>query len=420
MNAEIISVGTELLMGQILNTNARYISGRLADFGVNLYYHVTVGDNPARLKECIRTGFSRSDILIFTGGLGPTEDDLTKETVADYFGLELELNEEYKEKLLERMASHGYQCTPNNLKQVMFPREHCIILPNPNGSAPGCIMEMDGKAAIMMPGPPWEMEPMFEEQVVPYLQMRSSCRFYSRTLRIFGRGESQVEHDIQDIVDAQSNPTIAPYAKASETTLRITARCGNDEEGEKLILPVMDAICERIGEYVYSTHGREMHQVCAELMEKNGLKLAVAESCTGGLIASRLISVPGSSGWLVEGAVTYSPEAKMRRLGVKAETLNRYTVVSAETAMEMAEGIRLTSGADIGISTTGYAGPSGAPEEIGRVFVGLSTKDGAEAYEFNLKGDREKIRSSAALNALNLLRKLILSKGMYKSHCYMI
>lgn len=420
MNAEIISVGTELLMGQILNTNARYISGRLADFGINLYYHITVGDNHDRLKECIRTGFSRSDILIFTGGLGPTEDDLTKETIADLFGLELVINEEYKQKLIERMISRGYQCTPNNFKQVMFPTEHCIILPNPNGSAPGCIIEMDGKAAIMMPGPPWEMEPMFEAQVVPYLQKRSNCRFYSRTLRIFGRGESQVEHDIQDIVDAQTNPTIAPYAKAAETTLRITARCTDEEEGERLVLPVMEAICERVGEYVYSSHGADMHEVCAELLAKNGLKLAVAESCTGGMIASQLISVPGSSNWLIEGAVTYSPEAKMRRLGVKAETLEKYTDVSAQTAKEMAEGIRLTSGADIGISTTGYAGPSGAPDQIGRVFIGISTDDGTEAYEFNIKGNRERIRGVATLNTMNLLRKLILSKGMYKPDYHMI
>ncbi len=420
MNAEIISVGTELLMGQILNTNARYISARLADFGINLYYHITVGDNHDRLKECIRTGFSRSDILIFTGGLGPTEDDLTKETIADYFGLELVVYEDHKQKLIERMVSRGYQCTPNNFKQVMFPKEHCIILPNPNGSAPGCIMEMDGKAAIMMPGPPWEMEPMFEAQVVPYLQKLSSCQFYSRTLRIFGRGESQVEHDIQDIVDSQTNPTIAPYAKSAETTLRITARCIDKEEGEKLILPVMDAICERIGEYVYSSHGAEMHEVCAELLAKNGLKLAVAESCTGGMIASRLISVPGSSEWFIEGAVTYSPEAKMRRLGVKAETLEKYTAVSAETAKEMAEGIRLSSGADIGISTTGYAGPSGAADQVGRVYIGVSHKDGTQADEFNLKGSRERIRGTATLNALNLLRKLILSKGMYKPTVYMI
>lgn len=420
MNAEIISVGTELLMGQILNTNARYISARLADLGINLYYHITVGDNHDRLKDCIRTGFSRSDILIFTGGLGPTEDDLTKETIADYFGLELVIYEDYKQKLIERMVSRGYQCTPNNFKQVMFPKEHCIILPNPNGSAPGCIIEMDGKAAIMMPGPPWEMEPMFEAEVVPYLQKLSSCQFYSRTLRIFGRGESQVEHDIQDIVDAQTNPTIAPYAKSAETTLRITARCADEEEGEKLILPVMGAICERIGEYIYSSHGAEMHEVCAELLAKNGLKLAVAESCTGGMIASRLISVPGSSEWFIEGAVTYSPEAKMRRLGVKAETLEKYTVVSAETAKEMAEGIRLSSGADIGISTTGYAGPSGAADQVGQVFIGVSHKDGTQAYEFNLKGSRERIRGTATLNALNLLRKLILSKGMYKPTVYMI
>ena len=420
MNAEIISVGTELLMGQILNTNARYISGRLADFGINLYYHITVGDNHDRLKDSIRTGFSRSDILIFTGGLGPTEDDITKETIAEYFGLELVIYEDYKEKLIERMVSRGYQCTPNNFKQVMFPKEHCIILPNPNGSAPGCIIEMDGKAAIMMPGPPWEMEPMFEAQVVPYLEKRSNCRFYSRTLRIFGRGESQVEHDIQDIVDRQTNPTIAPYAKASETTLRITARCGDEAEGEALILPVMDEICDRIGEYVYSSHGLEMHQVCAELLSKNQLKLAVAESCTGGMIASQLVSVPGSSGWFIEGVVTYSPEAKMRRLGVKAETLDQYTDVSAETAKEMAEGIRISSGADIGISTTGYAGPSGAPDQIGHVFIGVSDKDGVQAYEFHFKGSRERVRITASLNALNLLRKLILSKGMYKPHYYMI
>ena len=420
MNAEIISVGTELLMGQILNTNARYISGRLADFGINLYYHITVGDNHDRLKDSIRTGFARSDILIFTGGLGPTEDDLTKETIADYFGLELVLYEEYKEKLIERMVSRGYQCTPNNFKQVMFPKEHCIILPNPNGSAPGCIIEVDGKAAIMMPGPPWEMEPMFEAQVVPYLEKRSNCRFYSRTLRIFGRGESQVEHDIQDIVDRQTNPTIAPYAKAAETTLRITALCGGEEEGDALIIPVMDEICDRIGEYVYSSHGLEMHQVCAELLSKNKLKLAVAESCTGGMIASQLVSVPGSSEWFVEGAVTYSLEAKMRRLGVKADTLDKYTDVSAETAMEMAEGIRISSGADIGISTTGYAGPSGAPDQIGHVFIGVSDKDGVQAYEFHLKGSRERVRSTTSLNALNLLRKLILSKGMYKPHYHMI
>ncbi|MBR5292732.1 MAG: competence/damage-inducible protein A [Clostridia bacterium] len=420
MNAEIISVGTELLMGQILNTNARYISGRLADLGINLYYHITVGDNHDRLKDSIKTGFSRSDILIFTGGLGPTEDDLTKETIADYFGLELIIYEDYKEKLIERMVSRGYQCTPNNFKQVMFPKDHCIILPNPNGSAPGCIIEMDGKAAIMMPGPPWEMEPMFEAQVVPYLEKRSNCRFYSRTLRIFGRGESQVEHDIQDIVDLQTNPTIAPYAKAAETTLRITARCGDEAEGEELILPVMDEICDRIGEYVYSSHGKEMHEVCAELLSKNQLKLAVAESCTGGMIASQLVSVPGSSEWFIEGAVTYAPEAKMCRLGVKAETLDKYTDVSAETAMEMAEGIRISSGADIGISTTGYAGPSGAPDQVGHVFIGVSHRDGVQAYEFHFKGSRERVRITATLNALNLLRKLILSKGMYKPHCYMI
>ncbi len=411
MNAEIISVGTELLMGQILNTNTRYLSCRMADFGINMYYHVTVGDNPIRLRECIENAFFRSDIVLFTGGLGPTEDDLTKETVADYFGLELVMNEEYKAWLLERMSSRGYPCTPNNLKQVMFPAEHCTVLPNPRGTAPGCIMEKDGKAAILMPGPPWEMEPMFEESVVPYLQRRSNCIFYSRTLRIFGKGESQVEYAIKDIVDAQSNPTIAPYAKAAETTLRITARCKDEQEGEELIQPVMCAIEERVGEFIYSTHGRELHEVCAELLKESGLKLAVAESCTGGLVASRLISVPGSSEWFLEGDVTYSREAKIRRLGAKRETLEKYTDVSAETAKEMADGIRIQSGADIGISTTGYAGPTGAPGLIGQVFIGVSTAEGCEAYELMLRGNRERVRDGAVLNALNLLRKQIIAKN---------
>lgn len=416
MVAEIITVGTEILMGQILNTNTRYISGRLADFGIDLFYHVTVGDNPKRLTETIKEGFSRSDILIFTGGLGPTEDDITKETVAEVLGLELKVNEECKEILESRMRTHGYACTPNNYKQIMFPETNCIILPNPNGSAPGCIMEKNGKAAILMPGPPWEMEPMFEGSVVPYLQKLSSCKFYSRTMRIFGMGESQVEHAIQHIVDAQTNPTIAPYAKAAETTLRLTARCESEEEGEALIRPVMDAICEIVGEYVYSTHGRDMHEVCAELLVKSGLKLAIAESCTGGLIASQLISVPGSSNWLIEGAVTYSCDAKMRRLGVKSETLEKYTAVSEETAKEMAEGIRLTSGADIGISTTGYAGPGSDPD-VGRVFIGISSQYGTEAKEFRFRGNRDKIRNTAALNALNLLRKFILENACNVDSC---
>lgn len=411
MVAEIITVGTEILMGQILNSNTRYISGRLADFGIHLFYHVTVGDNPNRLAETIKVGFERSDILIFTGGLGPTEDDITKETVAAVMGLELKVNEECKAALEKRLNAHGYTCTPNNYKQVMFPETNCIILPNPNGTAPGCIMEKDGKSAILMPGPPWEMEPMFESSVVPYLQSLSNCKFYSRTLRIFGMGESQVEHNIKKIVDAQTNPTIAPYAKAGETTLRLTAKCQSEEEGEALIKPVMDEIFRIVGEYVYSTHGRDMHEVCAELLVKSGLKLAVAESCTGGMIASRLVSVPGSSNWLLEGAVTYSCDAKIRRLGVRKETLDKYTDVSEQTAREMAEGIRTTSGADIGISTTGYAGPGGDADKLGMVFIGISSKYGTDVKEFRFRGDREKVRNAATLSALNLLRKFILENA---------
>jgi len=412
ISAEIITVGTEILMGQILNSNARYISARLADMGVNLYHHITVGDNHQRLLSAIKEGFSRADVLIFTGGLGPTEDDITKEVVAEAMGLgELQLHDESKAALEARFKASGYACTPNNYKQAMFPIEGCTVLPNPNGSAPGCIMEKDGKAAILMPGPPWEMEPMFEAQAVPFFERRSGQVFHSRTIRIFGMGESQVAHSIRDITAAQENPTIAPYATAGETTLRVTARCKDHDQGEAMVQPVIDAICGRVGEFVYSTHGRGMEEVCALLLERAGLKLAVAESCTGGLVASRLISVPGSSQWFLEGSVAYSPAAKIRTLGVKEATLNEFTDVSAETACEMAEGIRRLTGADIGLSTTGYAGPGGAAGQVGRVFVGLSSVAGTQAGEFTFRGNRQRVRDLAVLNALNLVRKFILNNA---------
>lgn len=406
MIAEIVCVGTELLMGQVLNTDAKFMASRLADLGVNLYYQVTVGDNPKRLRDTLKTALDRSDVVITSGGLGPTGDDLTKETAAELLGLTLEYDPASLKMLEDRFRAFGKEMTPNNLKQAMFPKES-IILPNPNGTAPGCIMEKNGKAIILLPGPPRELFPMFTDSVMPYLEERSNTKLYSRVLRIFGMGESTLEYTLKDLIEAQTNPTIAPYALLSEVTLRITARCKDAEEGERLIAPVIDEIKRRIGDVIYSFDDEPLEKVCADLLTEHHKTLAVAESCTGGMIASTLVGIPGSSKWFMEGAVTYSNEAKMRRLGVSEATLAQYGAVSRETAKEMAEGMRRTGCSDYAIATTGIAGPDGGTKEkpVGLVYIALAAPDGTEVREFHFTGDRSKVRHSTMLNALDFLRR---------------
>jgi nicotinamide-nucleotide amidase len=405
MNGELISVGTELLMGNILNTNAQYISQKLADLGINCYLQTTVGDNPARLEEAVHGALNRADIVILTGGLGPTCDDLTKETVSEAFHKKLVLDEESLMYIRTRFAAMGREMTPNNVKQAMFP-EGCKILANPNGTAPGCILEENGKAAILLPGPPNEMEPMFDACVIPYLEKRSGFRLYSRMVRIFGKGESSVEYELRDLMDGE-NPTVAPYALASEVKLRVTARCKNEEEGERLTAPVIARIRARLGDVVYSDEGKELHEVCADLLLGHGKTVAVAESCTGGMLASKFIGIPGSSRWFVEGCVTYSNDAKIKRLGVSSETIERYGAVSEQTALEMARGILKTSGADYGLATTGIAGPDGGTKDkpVGLVYIALASKDKEIAKELRLTGGRERIRNLTCLNILDMLRR---------------
>ena len=409
MSAELISVGTELLMGNIVNTNAQYISQRLADLGIDSYLQTTVGDNHDRLVEAVHGALRRADIVILTGGLGPTADDLTKETVSDAFGKKLVLDEASLEYIKARFAKRGHEMTPNNVKQAYFP-EGCIILPNPNGTAPGCIVETEAKAAILMPGPPNEMVPMFEASVLPYLEKRSGYMLKSKMLRIFGKGESSVEYELKDIMASQTNPTIAPYALNGEMKLRVTARCRAVEDADAIMAPMIAEVKRRIGEYIYSEDGLELHEEVARLFVQKGLTLAVAESCTGGMICSKLVSVPGSSAWFKEGCVTYSNESKMHRLGVKQATLDEYDAVSAQTAAEMAEGIRTSSGADIGVATTGFAGPDGGTEDnpVGTVYIGFSSKDKSFTKRLQLTGSRERIRSMASLHALDILRRNIL------------
>lgn len=407
MKAEIIAVGTEILLGDILNTNAQYLSKELAQLGIEVYFQTVVGDNPKRLKDTIFQAFSRADLIITTGGLGPTEDDLTKETAAEYFGEELVLDERALGRIEKYFKRTGRVMTENNRKQAMVPKEHGVVLYNDNGTAPGIIMEKNGKIIAMLPGPPKETVPMFENQVKPYLLAKQEYTFVSEILRVASIGESTMETLVKDIIDAQTNPTIAPYAKMGESILRITAKAKTEEEAHSLIAPVKAALKERLGKAVYAEGETNMQTVVAELLLAQKKTIAVAESCTGGLVTSALVEYPGISEVLLEGCVTYSNEAKMRRLGVKAETLEKYGAVSHETAAEMAEGVARSSGAEIGVATTGIAGPGGGTEEkpVGLVYIGLYVNGQTKTMEYHYTGKRNQIRERAAMYALDLLRK---------------
>ncbi|MBQ6332703.1 MAG: competence/damage-inducible protein A [Clostridia bacterium] len=411
MIAELICVGTELLMGQVLNTNAHFIAKELAPSGIDMYHQIVVGDNPKRLTEAIETALSRADVVLLSGGLGPTDDDLTKETAAKVMGKELVLYEDEWKKIVSYFESKGRTVAPNNKKQAMFPAD-AIILENPKGTAPGCIMEANGKAAILMPGPPRELQPMFANLVLPRLLEKAGHRLYSRELRIFGMGESDVTYRLDDLIKHQTNLTIAPYAKTGEVTLRVTARCKDDAEGEALVAPMIETIKATLGDVVYDTNGRELAEVCHHALIEAGKTLAVSESCTGGRLADAFINYPGSSAYFIEGDVTYSNDAKMRRLGVRKETLDTVGAVSEECAREMAEGTRKAAGTDFALSTTGYAGPDGGEPDkpVGTVFIALASADGTTVKRLNLFGDRDRIRHSAMLNALDLLRRKLCTK----------
>lgn len=406
MVCELISVGTELLLGQIVNTNAQYIAQRLAEAGVSVYYQSVVGDNRERLAGAVREALNRADFVITTGGLGPTGDDLTKETIAAVCGLGLVMDEAALEAIRERFNRLGREMTPNNLKQALIP-SGARVLPNAHGTAPGCIVIAPGaKQIVMLPGPPGEMRPMLDEQVIPYLADKSGKTLVTRVLRIFGMGESAVEYALNDLIQNQCNPTIAPYAAQSEVTLRLTAMCAARQEGERLIEPYIKEIVSRLGGAVYSLDDETLWQVCAGLLKKRRLKLAVAESCTGGMLSSLLVSVPGCSNWFIEGCVTYSDDAKTRRLNVTQQTLKRYSAVSGQTAYEMAYGLARRSGADAVLATTGYAGPD-SEADTGLVYIAAGLGEDISVHCERLNGSREHIRYTACLRALNYLRKML-------------
>ena len=405
MIAEILSVGTELLMGQIANTDAQFISRRLGELGVTIYRHSTVGDNPARVREALQEALSRSDMVITTGGLGPTEDDLTKEMVAEYFGLEMELHQPSLDALKAFMERFGKKMTPNNLKQAYFPRG-CTVMPNACGTAPGCIVEQGGKTVAVLPGPPMELMDMFDRQLAPYLQARSGQVIRSRFLKIFGLGESNVETLLSDLFHS-GNPTLALYCGPGEVTARITARAAAPEKAEAMIQPVYEEILRRVGEACYGEGvNRTPADAVLELLKNRGETVTFAESCTGGLLCGAFVDCAGASDCLKESFVTYANEAKEQMLGVKSETLARCGAVSGECAREMALGAARAAGADWAVSVTGIAGPGGGTAEkpVGTVWIGVAHGGAAQAREYHFRGQRQWIRKLSVVNALNQLR----------------
>lgn len=411
MTAEILCVGTELLLGQIVNTDAQYLSQELSRIGISVYHQTTVGDNPSRLREAFLTALGRSDIVIATGGLGPTMDDLTKETIAEALGLDMVLHQESMDKLKEFFAHFNRPMTPNNEKQAWFP-QGSIILENDRGTAPGCVIETNGKSVIILPGPPRELTYMYDHEVLPYLEGKSNARFHSVNLRFFGIGESELEHRVKDMMESQSNPTIAPYAGSGEVMLRLTASAENTVKAKLLIAPVEEEIRRRVGQYIYTAEYGSMAETVVNLMIGKGLTVALAESCTGGKLSSMLVDIPGSSAMLAGGVVSYSNEVKKSLLGVKEETLAVHGAVSEDTALEMARGVLKQIKADYALAVTGIAGPGGGTVEkpVGLVYVALARrKDGyTQVRKLQILRDRDYVRHISCLNALDMLRKCVI------------
>lgn len=410
MVVEIISVGTEILLGNIVNTNAAYLSEKCAGLGFSCYYQDVVGDNEERLCETIRTALSRANILLLSGGLGPTQDDLTKETAAKVLGKSLKLHEESKAAIREFFEKRGIEPTDNNWKQAMVP-EGCIVLANPNGTAPGIIMEDNGKHVVLMPGPPNEMIPMFEASVMPYLSKLQSCVIFSQTVKICGVGESKAETMVRDLIDSQSNPTIATYAKTGEVHLRVTARAEDEKAARKLVKPVVKELKGRFGSHVYTTDDEvTLEKSVVDLLLANSLTISTVESCTGGLLAARLINVPGVSEVFKSGYITYSNKAKRRLLGIKKNTLLKYGAVSEEIASQMAKGAAMVSKADVVVSITGIAGPDGGSQEkpVGLVYIGCNVCGRMKVKKCHFSGDRSKVRENTVSSALSLMRECIL------------
>lgn len=409
MKTAILTVGTEILFGQIVNTNAAFLSQELQNMGYDVMYHYSVGDNPGRLKELIAFAFHDCDLILTTGGLGPTQDDLTKEVIAEAMGDVIVENEDCMKALLDNYKKAGRTMTPNNLKQAYMP-SRARVLPNDAGTAPGFALEKDGKLIISMPGPPREMKRMFELQVKPILEsMQDSVIFY-RIIRTFGLGESSMETVLLPLIDGQTDPTIATYAKEGECSLRIASKRKTKEEAQEAVDRMIEDVNQLIGEYIYSYDDEELIDVVGKLLLEKHITISCAESCTGGLFAAALTEIPGISEVFERGIVTYSNRAKMEELGVKAETLDKFGAVSPETACEMAAGLAEKTGSDLCISVTGIAGPGGGTDEkpVGLAYIGIAYKGQVMAVKSQYRNvSRKWNRHYALLGMLNQVYQLI-------------
>lgn len=408
---EILSVGTELLMGQIANTNAQYISRRLPEVGIGVFYHSVVGDNPSRLKESLSLALSRSDIVFTTGGLGPTQDDLTKETISEELGIPMELHQGSAKAIQEYFARTGREMAESNLRQAFFPKG-AYIMDNEEGTAPGCIVRTthngQEKIIVMLPGPPKELIPMFNRHVMQFFAELHETPLYSRFLRVVGVGESMVEKKLMDLVNGQTNPTLATYAKDGIVTIRVTAHDQDGMSGKSLVIEMCDTICSILGDHVYASNDEELEVTVHHLLKERNLKFACCESCTGGMLSQKMTSIPGASEVFICGAVTYREESKVALANVSPQTLEDHTAVSKETALEMVRGIANVSGADVAVSITGYAGPRFGAEPVGRVYIGVVAPGIEMVKEYNFTGNRDRIRNLSVIHALDLVRRSLL------------
>jgi len=416
MIAELISVGTELLMGQICNTDAQYLSQQMQALGIDVYHQSVVGDNMDRLCHSIRTAMDRSDVVILSGGLGPTEDDLTKETVCDVLGLPLHRDEEALRRMTSYFEKLGRKMTENNIKQAMVP-DGATVFQNDRGTAPGMAIEKDGKIVILLPGPPRELIPMFEEQGYPYLAGYSDAVLVSRNFRVFGVGESLIEVKLGELLNG-SNPTVALYAKTGEVLVRVTAKAETEEEAALLLEPAVEKLYEILGDTIYGEDVESLESVVVPMLKERGLMIATAESCTGGLLSQKITAIPGSSEVFECGIVSYANRIKHEFLGVPNEMLERYGAVSEQVATAMSEGVLRVSGADIGVGITGIAGPGGGSEAkpVGTVYISVAVKGGETRTEhflfgYGRKDVRDWVRNNSAMNALDMVRRALLKKG---------
>lgn len=417
MVVELVSVGTELLLGNIVNTNAAYLAEMCAKLGLSLYYQTCVGDNEERMIETFQTALNRSDIVILSGGLGPTKDDLTKEVAAKVMDMPL-IEDPHSRKLIEAYLSNYLKNKPNltitnnNWKQALVPKG-AIVLDNSNGTAPGLILEKKDKVMILLPGPPNELKPMFEEQVYPYLNRKDETVIYSKMIKICGIGESMAEDRISDLIEGQTNPTIAPYAKTGEVHLRVTASAKDEEEAKNLIRPVVRELKVRFGKNIYTTNEHKtLEEAIFDLLKAQKLTLTTAESCTGGALSARLVNVSGVSEVFKQGFITYSNKAKRKYLQVKKTTLKTHGAVSVKTAKEMAKGACQATGSDVSVAITGIAGPDGGTTEkpVGLVYIACCINNKTTVKECQFNGNRSRVREQSVVTALTLLRDCILEQ----------